>query len=154
MSAAPFDVAPVQERVRALVPTLRLVAGAADYAAVKNLADFPAPCAYVVLAAEQYTSASAGHGRPGEQVPVSQDGAITFGIVVAVRNYREQRGAQVSQELIAVLGAIRDAVLGYVPPVPGARPCQLSRGRLADYDAGVALWEDVYTTSQSIGVPA
>lgn len=151
MSCAPFDVQLIIDRIRAQVPALRLVAGAGDYASVKALQDFPAPCAYVVLATERGAEADApGHGERGAQVKAAQRLMASFGVVVAVRNYREQRGAQVNQTLNAVLGDIRGALLGFVPAIAGARPCKLTSGKLSDYDAGTALWTDVWQTQHFI----
>jgi hypothetical protein len=76
---------------------------------------------------------------------------VTFGTVIAVRNYREQQGAQVADELVQVLAATRAALMGFVPDVDGARACQFIRGDLQDYSAGTALWADVYETQHSIG---
>lgn len=154
MSAAPFDVQPVIERLRERVKALRQVAGSADYANVKSLADFPAPCAYVVLAKESPDLTTTGNAPRGQQIRVSQIVQVTFGVVVVVRNYREQRGDQVKEELKAMLGACRGTLLGWVPDVAGARPCQLARGDLNDYNAGTALWTDVWRTQHTITTEA
>jgi hypothetical protein len=154
MSTAPFDVTPIIERIRAKVTVLRQVAGAADFAAVKSLADYPAPCAYVVLARDKSEPTQVGHAPRGQQVAVAQDQRVTFGVIVAVANYREQPGAQLTPQLQLILGAIRDVLLGFVPDVPGARPCLHVQGDLTDYNAGTALWTDVWQTAQTIGVDA
>lgn len=151
MNAAPFDVRPLIERLRAAVPALRQVAGAADLAAVTQLADFPAPCAYVLLAREQAEERATGITQRGQQQRLLQGARVSFAVVVAVRNYREQRGAQVAPELQSILGAIRAALIGYAPDVDGARPCQLKQGELTRYDAATALWTDVYQTHHTIG---
>lgn len=151
MSTAPFDVQPIVDRLRAQVPTLRMVGLAADYAAVQGLQDFPAPCAYVILAAEKGLSQPTGHAPRGQQVKQRQMLRVTFGVVLAVRNYRDQRGGQVSEEFKTLLGATRAALMGYVPDVDGARPCEFVQGDLQDYSAGSALWADVYETQHSIG---
>lgn len=153
MSAAPFDVRPVIDRLAAQVPMLRQVAGAADLAAVTSLADFPAPCAYVLLAREQMDEPPlGGHAPRGRQVAMQQRTPVSFAVVVVARNYRAQRGIAVADELGIVLGAVRDALLGYVPDVAGARPCRLQRGDLTRYDASVALWTDVWQTQHFLGV--
>lgn len=154
MSTAPFDVTPIIERIRAKVTVLRQVAGAADFAAVKSLTDYPAPCAYVVLARDKSEPTQVGYAPRGQQVAVAQDQRVTFGVIVAVANYREQRGAQLTPQLQLILGAIRDVLMGYVPDVPGARACLHVQGDLTDYNAGTALWTDVWQTAQTIGVDA
>jgi len=151
MSTAPFDVEPIKARLKALVPTLRQVGLAADFAAINSLQDFPAPCAYVILASETGISQPTGHAPRGQQVKQRQMVRVTFGVVLAVRNYREQHGGQVSEEFKTLLGASRDALMGFVPDADGARPCEFIQGDLRDYNAGCALWADVYQTQHSIG---
>jgi hypothetical protein len=152
MSATPFDVQPIIDRLQARVSVLRQVAGAADFASVSNLSDFPAPCAYVLLARELPDAPSPpGHAERGQQIPLQQRVPASFGVVVVARNYRAGRGAQMADELRTVLGQVRAALLGYVPDVAGARPCYLQRGELTRYDASTALWTDVYQTQHFIG---
>jgi hypothetical protein len=154
VSAAPFDVELVRERLTAADllknGTLRSIDGAADYHAVKSLRDFPAPCAYLVLAREKAISQQQGVAPAGQQVPSSQIAYASFAVVVAVRNYREQRGEQVAQELKTVLAAIRGALIGWVPNLTGARACQFVQGDMQDYDSSVALWADIYQTQHII----
>lgn len=152
--ATPFDTTVIEDRLRTALPanTLRQVAGAAEFAAVTNLQDFPAPCAYVLLARESFEDVKDGAAFPGQQIAVSQTVRVSFGLVLAIQNYREERGAQLSPELVALLGQVRGALLGWVPTVPGARACQLKQGDLTHYDAGTLLWTDVWQTRHTIGV--
>lgn len=154
MSAAPFDVDLVRERLVAAKllenQTLRSIKGAADYHAVQSLQDFPVPCAYLVLAREKAVSQQQGVAPPGQQVPSSQIAYASFAVVVAARNYRDQRGEQVTQDLQAVLAAIRGALIGWVPDLPGARACQFVQGDMQDYNASIALWADIYQTQHII----
>lgn len=150
MSAAPFDVRLVVARLRQKVPALRQVGIAADYAAVQRLQDYPAPCAYVVLGRDRGGAASPGNAMPGEVAHVGQMLADTFGVICVARNYREQRGEQVTDDLFAIVGATRGALVGFVPDVPGGRPCELLGGNLEDYDASTALWIDAYKTQHFI----
>lgn len=156
MSYAPFDVQQVVDRLNATVPTsaLRLVGVAADYAAVKTLRDFPTPCCYVLLARERFADHPPGHGRRGEQVAMTQRADVTLGLVVAARNYREQRGAPIGPALNELLGQIRASLGGWVPDAPGARPLNLVQGDLLQYDDATALWSDVWHTQTLIGPEA
>lgn len=151
MSAAPFDVSLIADRLRSQVSALRSVGFAADYAAVNRLQDFTAPCAYVVLANERGMPQPIGHAPRGQQVKARQMVRVTFGVVLVVRNYRDQRGEEIKDELKTLLEATRTAVMGYVPDTDGARPCEFVAGDLQDYDASTALWVDVYQTQHSIG---
>lgn len=144
MSAEPFDTGLAIAQVKAMATGLRLVGGAADYAAVKNLRDFAPPCAYVLLATEKL-ELSAGNTTGHQRATVS------FGVVIAVRNYRAaDRGQQASDDLRSVLGQVRSALMGWTPAVPGGRPTQLVRGDLMDYDQATLLWTDQYQTQHFI----
>lgn len=153
MLATPFDVQPVIARLQQLVPasTLRQVAGAADYASVKNLVNFTPPCAYVILAREKGQPYRTGNPIPGQQTHMAQAAIVTFGVVVCVRNYRDQAGAQSQDALMSVLGAVRGALLGWLPD-GASQPISLQQGDLLQYDAGTSLWADVYQTNHVIGV--
>lgn len=151
MSFAPFDVQPVADRIRTLVADLRLVGLAADYAAVKSLRDFIPPSVFVVLAQERFDGAATGYAPAGEQVQTSQGGRVSIGVVIVGRNYREQHGAQLSDAINALIGNVRGALSGWVPKVPGARPMELQRGDLLQYDDATALWCDVWSTQTLIG---
>lgn len=153
MQAAPFDVQPIIARLSAVVPktTLRQVQGASDYASVKALANFTPPCAYVLLAREKSRPHPANNGIPGAQQRMVQQVDVTFGVMLAVRNYREQLGAQSQDSLLAVLDAVRGALLGWVPN-GASQPISLQQGDLLQYDAATTLWADVYQTNHVIGV--
>lgn len=153
MLASPFDVQPIIARLQQLVPapTLRQVQGAAAYASVQQLAAFAPPCAYVILAREKSRPHAPGNGMPNVQRRMVQQVDVTFGVLVAVQNFREQLGAQSQDSLLAVLGAIRGALLGWVPP-GASQPISLQQGDLMQYDAGRSLWADVYQTNHVIGV--
>jgi hypothetical protein len=154
VSLAPFDVQPVVDRLKAQVKSLRLVGVAADYAAVKGLRDFVPPSAYVLLARETFDANPPGHGLRNQQVRVAQHGRVALGVVVAARNYREQAGGQLAGALQTLLGDVRAALAGWVPDVSGARPLQLQRGDLLQYDDATALWCDVWTTQTFISAEA
>ena len=55
MNFEPFDTGLIMRRLRASVPELHVVGGAADYAAVKELRGFRTPSAYVVFAEDTNT---------------------------------------------------------------------------------------------------
>jgi len=151
MDCLPFDVQPVIERLAANVPALRKVAGAADYATVTRLQDFTPPSAHVLLAREVAETTQVGDATPGTQAAVRQSVPASFGVVVAVRNFREQMGAQSAETLRPILGAIRKQLIGWVPD-GCSEPVLLKSGGLRDYDRATTVWIDVYTTQHFIGV--
>lgn len=146
-----FPIQQIIDRLRSTVSTFRQVAGAADLAAVTNLSDFPTPCAYVLTAREVFEPAKTGYGTRGQQIPVQQASQVQFGVVLVVRNYREQRGAQVTDDLESMLTAERGALMGFIPDIGGARPCQLRQGEIKRYDQSTAMWVDLWQTQQMIG---
>lgn len=153
MSAAPFDVGPVIARLRARTVKadgLRLVEGRGAYAQIRALNDFPAPCAYVLLAKETAALADVGAAMPGEQMPLGQFVRVGIGIVMAFRNHRGLAGDELRDELNQQVGAVRNHLLGWTPDVPGALSLQLVGGDLEDYDTSVALWADRYLTQHFI----
>jgi hypothetical protein len=151
MSAAPFDARLIVTRLKAQVQQLRLVGLGADYAAIRSLADFPVPCSYVLLATENGAPQPPGHAPAGQVARVRQMVEVVFGVATAVRNYREDRGDSLADELGVVVGATRGSLIGYVPPLPGARAIQWVSGRIEDYDASTALWVDIFKTQHAIG---
>ena len=139
MSFAPFDTDMVVARVARQVPELQLVGGAADYAAVKELRSFRTPSAYVIFAEERNT------GKVPTSVNVcAQESVVEFGVVLALRHYKELRGEQMHQEARALIGAVRSALIGWRPPAQGARVVTWMSGKVLDYDAGVLLYADLY----------
>lgn len=148
MSSAPFNVDLVITRLLAQVPDLRRVRGAADYAAVTSLQDFQPPEAFVVPARER-GAPNAGSSRQAVQA--------YFGVVVVVRNYKEQRGKPSLDDATPLIGRTRDALIGWIPAdaagntLRGGRGCQWVQGDVMDYDASTLLWSDVYQTQHFIG---
>jgi hypothetical protein len=142
VSSAPFDVQLVIERLRARVPALQHVDGASAYAAVKSLADFRTPCAYVLLANER---PAGDMGRAG-----TQQTTATFGVVLAVRSYRDMRGEAAMDDASPLIGEIRQQIINWIPPVQGGKPCRWQQGDVLDYDATTLLWCDVFATEHFI----
>lgn len=153
MSAQPFDVGPIitRLRTRAISATgLRVVEGRGAYAQLRSLQDFPAPCAYVLLAAETAIRTDASQALPGQQTDIGQTVRVGIGIVMAFRNHRGLAADELRDELNAQVGAVRNHLLGWTPQVAGGQQLQLLGGDLEDYDASVALWTDRWQTQHFI----
>lgn len=155
MSSAPFDIDLVIARLAAEISPLQQVRGAADYATLTGIRDFRPPEAFALVLTEQ--AAGADPARPGTGVSAPagvgrQVAATEFGVVLAIRNVRYQRGAPALQDAGPLIGQVRDALIGWLPPgLAGARPCKWLRGYIIDYDAGTLLWADEFTTQHFIG---
>jgi len=139
MNFEPFDTGLVMARLKdqALCPDLREVGGAADYAAVKDLRSFATPSAFVIFAGEM----GGLNGPRGARV---QPASVTFGVAMAVRNYRPEPGSQLGPELRRVIGQVRTALIGWLPAAPGATHVMWTGGELMDYDDSTALFVDAY----------
>jgi len=155
VSSAPFNVAPVIELLASSVATLQQVRGAADYAELQSIRDFRAPEAFVLVTNERAASAEGGRTGTGATAPAGharQMAVVEIGVVLAVKNYRYQRGQPALADALPLIGAVRDTVIGWIPPgVRGARGFRWLRGNVLDYDAGTLLWADTFTTQHSIG---
>ena len=138
MSFEPFDTGLIVKRLEAQVRELQLVGGAADYAAVKELRSFRTPSAYVVFAEDENTDKFAdGFGV------CAQEATVRFGVVLALRNYGDQRGDQIADEARKLIGKVRDALIGH-QPCKGATALGWASGKVLDYDASVLLFADMY----------
>ena len=117
MRFEPFDTGLIVQHLRQQVPELHFVGGAADYAAVRELASFRTPSAYVVFAEEENTGKF-----PATPQVCFQGSSAKFGVVLALRHYSEQLGEQMQQEARRLIGASRisqidDAVAAVQGPV-------------------------------------
>ncbi|WP_339844301.1 hypothetical protein [uncultured Halopseudomonas sp.] len=139
MSFAPLDMQPIIEHLRASVPALDRVEGAAEYNQVKALSDFRIGTAYVVLANERNPVGAAPQARRA----ASADSI--FGVVLVARNYRDQSGAEALQDLGPLIGGVRQALVEW--DAPGMDAIRWLQGDAVDSDASRVLWIDVFTTT-------
>ncbi len=146
MSSAPFDVDLVINRLAGeLGRAVQQVRGAADYASITDFQGFRPPEAFALLVSERSPSGSTSHAS--RQIAV-----VEFGVVLAVQNARYQRGAPAVRDAMPLIGKVREALIGWLPPgLALARPVAWRSGRVIGYDTGVLLWGDVFSTQHSIG---
>lgn len=138
MNFEPFDTGLIVRRIEAAVPELHGVGGAADYAAVKDLRGFRTPSAYVIFSEETNT------GKIPASVGVtSQEAAVDFGVVLALRNYGDQRGERMADPARRLIGLVRTVLIGHKPG-KAARVVGWVSGKVLDYDASVLLFADLY----------
>lgn len=137
MNFEPFDTGLVITRLRDQVKTAREIAGAAEYAAIKDLRGFQTPALYVIFARE-------GGNAQGPRGARVQPAQTSFGVVMAARNYRPGAGGQLDPELRQLIGLVRSALIGWVPPAPGATAIAWTGGDVLDYDDSTVLYADSY----------
>ncbi len=128
---------PVADRIRAQVPDLRKVAGAAGFAAARE--DLKAlPAAYVLPLGDSARPNTLAGG-------ISQQVVERFGVILAAGNARDARGDAANAALEGLRGAVLQALLGYQPAAE-YDPVQYGGGRLLMLDAGVIWWQLEFTT--------
>lgn len=136
MAIATLDLALVIERLKSEVRGLRLVAGAADLAALREAPPLALPAAYVVPLAER--------AEPDALLGVvEQRLQLTFGVLLAVRSLRDARGEAAQNELRGLRDAVLAALMGWTAR-PDADPCEYAGGRLLQLNDTVLWWGDDY----------
>lgn len=148
MNFEPFDTSIIVRRLQDKAAGLHLVGSAADYAAVKELRSFRTPSAFVVFADEENT------GRlPTTFCTTQVETTVQFGVVLALRNYQEQLGGQMSDEARKLIGQVRSALIGFQPTGKGANVVSWQAGAVLDYDASVLLFADRYKVPHTLQRP-
>lgn len=145
----PLDTSIIEQRLKDAVPDLNTVAGAAEYAAVQDMRSFRPGSAYVVLAGE--VNPEDPDAQPGRRQIGRSQALATFGVIIAVRNYSDRTGSRAVQEAMPLIGAVRDALIGWSDTNSGMRPIAWKQGDVLDYDKSTLLWIDVFTTQRFIG---
>ncbi|GAB2927469.1 phage tail terminator protein [Rheinheimera gaetbuli] len=134
-----LDTALIEQRIRDQVQLLQSVEGAADYAAVKSLGSFRTPSAYVVLVEEQ--------GNRDKTSRMVQQISAVFGVIIAVRNYRQGTGEDQLDDARNMVKAVRTALVGWGPASREFHACAWLQGDVLDYDDSTLLWCDVFETT-------
>jgi len=130
-------------RLRQEVSSLRLVAGAADFAAAMDTPSPPqSPSAWVVPLADS-AGANALVGV------VSQALTSRVGVVTALRKVTDARGEHALIDLADVVGAERVALLGWAPDADHD-PLEFARGQLISLKGGTVWWQDEWATESEL----
>lgn len=135
--------AQVIARLVAQVPALKLVAGAAQFAAL----DAPPPllpAAYVLPIASQAEPNSLAAGGFRQRV------TEVFAVILLHRNLRDARGAAAVLDLAdTLIPAVRTALIGWAPAA-GWDALSLAQGRLIDTDDNVLAWRDDFVSATQL----
>ena len=135
----PLDTSIIEARLKAAVPALDTVAGMVEYSQIKDLSSFRPGSAYVLLASER--NPAVGIPQPRKATPAQ----ATFGVVLVAQNYRDQLGKAALDDIRSIVGAVREALNGWMPE--GWTPIVWLQGDAAQSDASRAVWIDVFTTT-------
>jgi len=133
-----FDPRLVIARLQDQVSALKLVAGAAEFAAARPEARI-LPAAFVIEASN----------RPRDNgyasMAVSQENAVTFGVTLAAQNLRDPRGEHSGAEMTALRASVMTALLGWQADADYDL-ITYAGGQLLQLDNLVLWWQDNYVT--------
>lgn len=149
MSCQPLDLDTIIEQLRTSVPGLQDVCHASALSAVKDLRGIRPGTAYVVLASERSETQVDGQGQ--RRVAGRQQVQATFGVIVAARNYRDTQGAKAMDDASPLIGATREALIGWTPDVVKFKQIFWVQGDVLDQDQSTLLWIDIFSTTHNIG---
>ena len=123
-------------------PPLRLVEGAAEYAARDTRPpDASLPAAFVVPLSS--TAAPNGLAAGGFRQRIEEG----FGVVLFHRNLRDPRGGAAALDLADdVIPAVRSALIAW-QPTPAHEQVELRRAGLIAFDEGALAWREDYVTA-------
>ncbi|NQV83918.1 MAG: hypothetical protein HQ494_08875 [Rhodospirillales bacterium] len=126
-----------QDRLKAQVPTLKLVDGAAALSEIKNN---PAkqPAAYVIPISER-------GGVNAVATAVRQEATARIGVLTALGNLKDKTGDTATQQLEALLIDIRTALVGW-PPATGFEAYLYASGRVIEIRNRVVWHLSEFTT--------
>lgn len=129
-----LDIETLIERVRANVPGLRGVGGAADLdAAMRPGARITPPMAFVMPLGEQAQTKQASS-------VLRATVRCTFGVVLVIQALRDAEGREALRALAALRQALRDALLGWVPDGQTGEPVIYLGGELVQFEGDGRLW--------------
>jgi hypothetical protein len=127
-----MDLSFVIDRLKAQAPLLKVVGGAADMEAARPSAVL-IPAAFVVPLADSVTL----NPLTGVHAEVEQ---WEFGVVLAVANLRDARGAAALTTLAPIRAQVRAALSGWVPDPATGEAVAKKSGRLLRMDGDARLW--------------
>lgn len=132
MNTGPLDTAPIVDRVRDQVVAYNTVGATSDIAQAQS-SQAPAPCAYVVLGAEQ------GGQRLGASGAYRQRASATVGVLIGVRVFGDETGGDAAPELRELIAATRGALLGWRHP-DAETVFEFADGRVIAMDSDSTVW--------------
>lgn len=138
-------LAEIQARLAvAAAPTVKSVAGAAEFAAAAKNAPprERQPAAFVIPVAE-----TAGPSRLVNAV--RQQVAARIGVVLAIGGHADPRGEGAAEDIEAVRKSVRDALLGWAPTADD-EPLTFVRGAAVAFKDGVLWWLDEFQSGFTI----
>jgi len=129
-----MDLDPIVVQLKAQVPALRFVGGAADLpAATEEVKQLPA--AFVIPLNDAASRNDVATGALSQQL------TVRFGVLIASQNLRDATGNAALGTLKPLRDSIRDALAGWVP-AGYEDPCEIVGGRIMQLNDRVLWWQD------------
>ncbi len=124
-------------RLREKAESFRSIAGAAELAAAED-STVVAPACFVYPLREAAEANPYGTGH-------SQRVTAYMGVVIAVKNLRDPRGAAAQQDLKRLRQEVFDALIAWAPDADSS-PVNCAGARLVRFNNAVLWWQDDFTT--------
>lgn len=126
-------------RLTASVPMLKLIGGAAQFQTAAESLPKGTPAAFVIPLEE-----NPGSNAMGDMV--IQRVAVTFGVILVVRNVSDAKGEAARQGMETLRATVKAALLGWQPS-PEFDPLERGRSGLLTFKESHMWWQDIYLTS-------
>ncbi|HDR0739229.1 TPA: hypothetical protein QB650_002145 [Pasteurella multocida] len=138
MQYGPFDLKHVLEQLKPLQPEhIHTLGSTAEYRSLSELsmAGLATPAVFVVP-----------NGEVGHQndIAVRQMVTVSFSVIVIVQSYQYSNEMPHLSVSNPVIGKIREQLMGWVPPVKGAKETFFVRGDIVDYTNSYLVWMETY----------
>ncbi|MDY0685767.1 hypothetical protein NMW79_05680 [Pasteurella multocida] len=145
MQYRPFDLKHVIEQLKPLQPEhIHTLGSTAEYRSLSELsmAGLATPAVFVVP-----------NGEVGHQndIAVRQMVTVSFSVIVIVQSYQYSNETPHFNVSNPVIGKIRERLMGWVPPVKGAKETFFVRGDIVDYTNSYLVWMETYQTKIIMG---
>ncbi|MFC0956138.1 hypothetical protein ACFGXV_08735 [Pasteurella multocida] len=145
MQYGPFDLKHVLEQLKPLQPEhIHTLGSTAEYRSLSELsmAGLATPAVFVVP-----------NGEVGHQndIAVRQMVTVSFSVIVIVQSYQYSNEMPHLSVSNPVIGKIREQLMGWVPPVKGAKETFFVRGDIVDYTNSYLVWMETYQTKIIMG---
>lgn len=145
MQYGPFDIKHVIEQLKPLQPGhIHTLGSTAEYRSISDvsLAGLATPAVFVVPNGEVGTL---------NDVAIRQMVTVSFSVIVIVQSYQYNIETPHLSVSNPVIGKIREQLMGWRPPVPGAKETFFVRGDIVDYTNSYLVWMETYQTKIIIG---
>lgn len=127
------------DRIKATVPSIKLVDGAAGFQAAAESNPMATPCVFVIPLEES----------PGPSVVadvVIQRVMAKVGVIFVLRNLKDAKGVAAQEDLQVLRNAVKEQLLGW-QPAAGYDPLERGPGHLLAFRDGHMWWQDIYQSS-------